>query len=645
MYLLMLILLVGCDQAAEFPKPQDTLAQFVDFWNEGNYESMYPLLSAASTENYDQEVFTTRYSNISQGIGLTSVTLGGLEVEEDESEATITYSLLFQTNTVPQFTKEYTMMLGKGETHWEVNWDHQHIFPELTGEKSIRVERQLPQRGNIFDNNQFAFAQKGSMREVGLVPGKIENETVLISDLALQLEMSEEKITRLLNQSWVKPDMFVPIKRISEKAWQEKRERLLTLTGIMVNRTEGRVYQMSDALAQTVGYLLEINADQLDTMYQKGYRSGDLVGATGLEAFFEEKLAGTIGFTIAIHDQSGAVELVAQKEVTDGEDVHLTMNAELSAIADAALGRSVGSVVILDAQSGELMALASKPGFDSNLFSLGITSEQYQALEQQDSPFLNRTTAGLYPPGSVFKPFTALMALSEEAFNPEEAWDTPKQWQPDASWGSYHITRVDRPPGPINLLQSIKWSDNVYFADLSLKVGWEPFIQHAQRLGFDAEIPLSLPVKKSSINRSDGRATLLADSGFGQGELQTTPLHMALMYAALARGDGKIPTPQIVTGESPSVLLETSFPVEHITILNRSLQAAVRDPDALAYLGDISLDIRGKTGTGQITSERQIAWFACYFDDVVMVVTIEGDSSLSSSQALQTAKTILKYGF
>lgn len=644
-YLVLILLLTGCS-GETFPEPQGALDEFITHWNDGNYVAMYRLLSTDAVNTYTEELFISRYKNISQGIGLLAVELDNPVIEIEEDTATLTYSLLFKTTTVPEFKKDYKLTLSKGEANWEINWDHQHIFPELSADQVVRVQRQQPKRGKIYDRNRKPLVEQGNVREVGVVTGKIENEAMLVAGLAELLQVSEQRIKELMAQSWVKPDLFVPIKRISEKEWGQKQEQILAHKGVLVNRVEGRVYHNSPSLAQTIGYISEINENKLEVLGPLGYRAGDKVGMLGLEDQYERLLAGTIGFTISIHDSSGqAVEKVAVKEVEDGSHLELTLDNELSMAVEHALGENRGSVIIMDVFSGDILAMAGKPGFDNNLFALGISSKQYQALQDLDSPFINRAVYGLYPPGSIFKPFTALMALSEDIFNPEDSWETPKRWQPDPSWGGYHVTRVDRPDGSVDLLKATKWSDNVYFADLSLKLGWDRFIRYVELFGFDQSLPFSIPTRTSYISSDNKTDSLLADSGYGQGELQTTPLHMALLYASLARGDGKLPLPRITTMEDSAIWIDTDITPLHISLIDSTLIAAVQDQAALAYMGNTGKDLRGKTGTAQISAEHQIGWFVCYFDKYVIVVTLEGDQTMSSRQALQVAKEILNKGF
>lgn len=639
------ILLFGCSHDS-FPEPEETIAAYVRLWQEADYSEMYGLLTAESRLLHTEETFTARHSNISSGISLTELSLTNYQ-EEALEDGTVKagYTLTFTTNIVPPFTKDYTTMLHKGEEVWLMEWDHNLIFPELTEDLVVRVSRHFPMRGSVLDRNGDALASPGNAREVGVVPGRIADEKELLKSLAPLLQVSEEFIYNAYTQSWVQEDMFVPLKKITEGFWQDNRDNLLAIQGVLVNTTSSRNYTVPSSLSQTLGYISEISANELQARRPEGYRAGDMTGSTGLERAFEAELSGEIGFTISIDDQQRQnVATISEKTSRDGSDLKTTIDTGLQKVADAAMGKHSGSAVILDHMTGEILALASKPGFDPNLFALSITSQQYAALQELDSPFLNRALNGLYPPGSTFKPFTALIALYEEAFSPDYSWDTPLQWQKEPGWGHYHITRVSRPPGPVDLTKAMKFSDNVYFADLALKTGWGNFTKHEEHLGFGLKIPLVLNVSSSQLTSTGTGDILLADTGYGQGEMLLNPLHLALMYTLIARTDGSIPRPTLLPRDTYSPWLQTPYKPETIELLDDILGTTARDQDGLA-IRIPGKDVRGKTGTAEISAEKQLGWFACYFDTYTLVVLLEGDRTMTSRNAINVARKIIEEDF
>ena len=247
---------------------------------------------------------------------------------------------------------------------------------------------------------------------------------------------------------------------------------------------------------------------------------------------------------------------------------------------DAVLGGANGSMLLLEFATGAIRGVVSNPGFDCNWFALGITAGQYRELADRDAPFVNRAFNGLYPPGSVFKPFTALMALEEGVYDPEYSWDTPLRWQKSPQWGSYHVTRVVRPPHPVDLWEAMKWSDNVYFADLGLKLGWEALERYGAALGFARDIPLSLNYQRSQIRKQGGSEILLADQ-YGPGDADHS-LHVALMYAAIARQDGNLPLPRLTTTIRPD-LAGNRFQRRKPPVAGQRAAYAASDEEARAW--------------------------------------------------------------
>jgi penicillin-binding protein len=630
------VALAGCGSS---PQPEDALVEFARHWQEQNPQAMYQLLSQESKAENDLDSFTKRITNISQGVGLKSLEVKDLSRVERNQTATLTYTIVFKTATVESFQQEYSLEMVKEGKDWRLNWGHQHIFPQLREEHRIRVNRFFPERGQILDRHGNILAAQGAIREVGLVPGRITDQSESLSALAPLVGLSPGVLEALLNQGWVRADTFVPVKKITEDQWQLQREELLGIPGVMIQQARGRIYSIPASLAATVGYVAEISQEQLKSLASQGMRAGDLVGQQGLEALYQKELAGKPGFRIAIVDNKNAlVAVVAEAEAVPGQDVLTSLDLALCFKLEHSLGNQ-GVAVVLDHKSGQVLGLASLPGFDSNWFSLGITASQFQQVVENHA--LNNKAFAVFPPGSTFKTFTAIMGLDMGVLDPLYAWDTPRQWQPGPHWGNYFVRRVFRQPGPVNLELALKESDNVYFGELSLRIGQESFRDYCQVLGFERELGLPLARAKSQIGEIDCEIAL-ADSSYGQGKMQVSPLHLAMMYGALARGDGLIPKPTLLAEGEFIEWGNTGFDLTALVTVDRILAKIAGEPGSVGYLP--LPGYRGKTGTAEISQSRQLVWYVCYNQEHVLVVMLEGDSSLRSSQAVAVARAILKQG-
>lgn len=621
------------------PEPDAALMTMAELWSGGEYAEMYSLLTAAAKENWEQEDFMQRLDKISSGIGLKEVTVKELAVERSGSRAVLDYSLVFNTATVPHFQVDYRLEAERVGGSWQLEWERGHLFPGLSEETVVRVSRLKPQRGRLLDCNLLALAENGQVVEIGIVPGQIVSEEQLTAGLARELALTPEQVQAELNQPWVQPDHFVPVATVSSEQWEEIAGDLEGLAGVSIRRRRGRTYAIPHSLASTVGYVAEVGPSRLQELAHMGFRAGDQLGAAGLELVWDEELRGRPGFVIEICDAEGQVVApVARLAARDGDDIVTTLDLAMVCVLDQVLGERTGAGLIIT-PGGQVLAVASKPGFDSNAFALGLTPEQYRELEQLDAPLFNRAFQGCYPPGSVFKPFTALMGLEAGVLDPAEAWETDRQWQASAAWGNYHVTRVPRPSGPVDLELALRWSDNIYFARLALEVGWSDFASFANRFGFGRDIPLFLPAAGSTL--SGARTEIaLADSGYGQGGIVATPLHMTLLYAGLARGDGGVPVPLLRLDQAEQQWLDSGCSAGNLDLLDRLLRAVVEDRQAMAHI-DSPRALRGKTGTAQAGGGRHIAWYICYDEEIVLTIVLEGDEFLGSSQAVAVAQAAL----
>lgn len=617
----------GCDKQG----PELVLADYISKWEAGDYSAMYSLLSDSAQTACSEETFITRHRKISQAIGLQSIKLNNVI----NHNGILVYGLEFTTATVGVFSQEYQLEVTWERDQWRLDWDHCHIFSQLNRARVVRVTRETPPRGAILDANSVPLAYSGTVYEVGVAQDKVTTETV--AALAALLKEPVGGLMELLEEH--SGSGYVAIAAIEGDAWGGLRPKVTALPGVLARALPRRIYSIPSCLAHTIGYIGQVEEEQLAELASIGYEAGDKVGRCGLELEWERELAGTPGFSIDIRDENDNVlAVVARRSAQPGVDVTTTLNLEKVKALDAALGQRTGCALLLDWARGDIIAVASKPGFDCNAIAQGLSNRQYQDLLALDSPFLNRAFNGLYPPGSIFKPFTALMALAEGVFDPEVAWDTPVHWQGEPDWGGYRVTRVLRPPGPVNLAEAMRWSDNVYFADLGLKVGWPAFSAYAARLGFDQAASFPLCYQQSLLGSGEGGA-LLADSSYGQGRLLITPLHAALMYAALGRGDGVLPLPRIAAAAGSGFWLETGFSTQDISLVDEVLAYTASATSALSWSDPKVL--RGKTGTSEISRDRQIAWYLCYCDGDVLAVALEGDRTLSSVDAVQVARQCL----
>ena len=649
----MLLLGSGCGKGAE--KPEAVAGRFLSSWAAREYESMYTLLDAPSRETYDREYFVNRYTNITDGIGLRSVeTALGKKLESSENRTAFSVSVHLATDTVGSIPVDNTITLTRADRQspWLVEWHPGLIFPELIGNRRVDLTRLIPKRGSIYDRNRRLLAGYRTLNEVGAVPGVYTDQDDFSRSVAALLGVSPQVIAGKLNQPWVKEGLYVPLAVLLPEQ-DALVDQLLQIKGVKIKRVDRRYYPAGALLAHVTGYTGEITAEELAQKRENGYYSGDMVGKMGLEAVLEDVLGGAFGFVLRILEEDGSeAAVIATRELRQGEDIVLTLDLDLQRAAVEALGNKVGAVVALDPATGKVLALASSPGFDPNLFVSGLSPEAWRALQDDPAqPFLNRALWGLYPPGSVFKPFTAAAAIEEKKLDPAERVRIEgDSWQPSPSWGGYMIKRINTAQTSLDLDAAMKYSDNIYFARAGLSLGAALFNSYGDLFGFGDTVPFVLPAAVSRLSRDGIKTEIqLADSSFGQGEVLSTPLHMALIYCPFA-GNGGIPVPRLwLSGEPDQITWkEAAISPATAAIVHRALVASIHGANAPAAAGAVEgFTAAGKTGTAEVdTLEGNICWYVTYApagDPGVVVAAVVEGGGWAGEDALPVGRAVLEF--
>ncbi len=455
--------------------------------------------------------------------------------------------------------------------------------------------------------------------------GKLgENKEENINKISQILGISTEYINSELSKSYVKEDTFVPLKKVSKENTQLKDE-LLQIPGILINDVDGRVYKLGEEAGHLIGYVQTINEEELKKYADKGYTSTSLIGKSGLELAYEDRLRAEDGVTIYIVNEKGeAVKEIARQKQKDGENIKLTIDSDIQKRLYSQLKDDKGLFVVMQPHTGELLALISTPTFDSNDFSLGMTNAKWEELNKdEDKPLYNRFLQK-YCPGSTFKPITGAIGLTNNKITAnEDLGYTGTSWQKDSSWGDYKVTTLTGYDGPKNLQNALMYSDNIYFAQVALRLGSSVFTQSMNKIGFNQEIEFPLTLAKSQFSNSDGIDTegKLADSGFGQGNILVNPIHMASIYSSFLN-DGNMLKPYIEykEGNEGQILIENAFSPESANTIKEDLIQVVENPSGTA--NDMKLNngitIGGKTGTAELKVDKNdntsgtLGWFNCF---------------------------------
>ncbi len=615
--------------------PEEVLLKYMGYIQEQNYTAMYQLIDVEASGQISEEDFVKRNSAIYEGIEVQNMAVTILSCDMEKN--VVRYQTEFDT-VAGEISFENEAYFLKTEDTYKLAWMDALIYPELLETDKVRVSVTQAKRGEILDRNGRVLAGKGTVSSVGIVPGKLENQDDSLKQIADLLGMKPEEIEKKLSAKWVKEDSFVPVKKLrkveeielmslepDEEALKEyeRQQRLLEIPGVMISDTEVRSYPLKDAAAHLVGYVQNVTAEDLENHAGEGYTASSVIGRSGAEGLFEKELKGQNGCRIYIVDSDGnEKEELACRIVENGKDIKLTIDSELQKALYEQFQSDKSCSVAMNPYTGEVLALVSTPSYDNNDFIMGLSSEKWAALnEDENKPMYNRFRQ-VWCPGSTFKPITAAIGLESGAVDPNEDYgNVGLSWQKDASWGSYHVTTLHA-YNPVVLENAIIYSDNIYFAKAALKIGAAEMKDSLLRLDFQEELPFEIVMAKSQYSNTENIETeiQLADSGYGQGQILINPLHMACIYTAFCN-EGNVIKPHLLYSQETKTeyWIPNAFSVNHTNIVLEGLKKVVNDSHGTGYAAhreDILL--AGKTGTAEIkvskedTSGTELGWFAIF---------------------------------
>ena len=628
-------MLILVKQGSTLTKPDELLLAYMDCISERNYKEMYQMLDVESSGRISEEDFIKRNSAIYEGIEVQNMST--TIILYDEERNVVKYQTTFDT-VAGNIGFENEAYFLKGEDGYKLVWTDSLIYPGLSSTDKVRVSTTQAKRGEILDRNGRVLAGPGVASSVGIVPGKLENRDSAIEQIANLLGMKPEEIEKKLSAKWVKEDSFVPVKTLQKVEEielmsmepdeevikeHERQQQLLEIPGVMISDTEVRAYPLGDAAAHLVGYVQSVTAEDLEKHAGEGYTASSVIGRSGAEGLFESELKGLNGCRIYIVDANGNIkEELANRLVEHGKTIKLTIDSKLQNALYEQFREDKSCSVAMNPYTGEVLALVSTPSYDNNDFIMGLSSEKWTALnEDENKPLYNRFRQ-VWCPGSTFKPITAAIGLESGAIDPNEDYgNVGLSWQKDASWGSYHVTTLHA-YDPVVLENALIYSDNIYFAKAALKIGADEMKDSLLGLGFQEELPFEIVMSQSQYSNTENIETeiQLADSGYGQGQILVNPLHMACIYTAFCN-KGNVIKPYFVyrPDAEAEYWIPNAFSENTTNLVLEGIKKVINDSHGTghaAHRDDILL--AGKTGTAEIkaskedTSGTELGWFTVF---------------------------------
>lgn len=545
-------------------------------------------------------------------------------------------------------------------------------YAGLADGNRIRIVPAMAPRGTFYDRNGELLVTNRPGFSVSLLPLTAPISDDVIERLSNLLKVPTEDIKKKIaghsgfDPIRIKTDVTPDIVSIIE-------EQKSSYPGVVIEVTPIRDYILKQEGAHTFGYVSEINDTELEKMKDQGYKSGDIIGKFGLEKVYDKELRGENGGQQVEVDVSGKpVQILGRKEPVPGDDLELTIDIKLQQAAEKAvddqltqIGAHAAAAVVMNPQTGEILAMVSRPAFDPNLFAHGISSKDWNQLNNNPyHPMDNKTITGEYPPGSTFKIVTGTAALTEGVVTPDEQiFDSGHHWIiPKGNADGEAL-------GWLNFRTALAHSDNVYFYEMGNRLGIDRLEKYARMFGLGQKTGIDLPYEATGLvanrrykekNFDDGEWYLSEtfDAAIGQGFNLVTPLQAAMVMGEIA-ADGKrykphvvnrilAPDGSVVKEFQPELLSQLDVPEEDIKLVQDGLHDVTKYGTAASSFRGFTVDIAGKTGTAENSQGRDHGWFVAYgpFDNpnIVVAVIVE-NGGYGSQSAVPIGRKILEAAF
>jgi len=506
----------------------------------------------------------------------------------------------------------------------------------MADENRIRLIPRDPVRGRLLDRNGRVLATNRLVYRLYLQPRLVDGarwpalRDRLAALLAIPADQLERERRRGGDGDGFRVRLAGPLTPVQVL---RLREQAADLRGVDVGMDVLRAYPHGSLAAHVIGYTGSISEEEYRRLRGKGYRLADRIGRTGLEKAFESHLRGEWGGQQLEVDAAGRVQRVlGDRAARAGRDLQLTLDLPLQQAAERALdGVSKGAIVALDPRNGAIRAIASRPGFNPNIFAEGPTTAQWNDLNRPEAPMLNRAFQA-FPPASTFKIVTSVAGLESGIYGPASTIPTVGQFCYDGQCYGDHGSY-----GAIGFQKALAVSSNSFYYKMGLKVGPDQLFRAARRLGYGRRTGVELveeesagllgdPAWKKQVLGEPWTSVDTITSAIGQGAVTVTPLQMARLYAAIANG-GNLVTPHLV--EKPSPVRGIGLKPETLRVVREGLRQVVSDGTA-TLLNDASLPaVAGKTGTAEDPPRPDHAWFGGYAPagDPTLVIIAFGENS------------------
>jgi len=612
------------------PSPEQTAHDFLGAWEKGQYEAMYTFVSEQGKSLTSQEAFVKRYRDIATEGAFSSIKTQLGSVDQALSKANVNFSATISSRLAGEFVRQNLLPMSFERGQWRIDWKATVIFSELTSGNFVSMLVHLDPRADIYDRTNQKLATNEPMVTVGVVPKDIDHEATFLAALAPIVELDAKLIKAKYAQA--QPEWYVPIKNISAERAQKYDKDLKLMRAVSLRDTSRRSYPAGASAEHLIGYVGAINAQELLQLAPQGYTGDDMLGKTGLEKWGEKYLRGDLGGTLIVLSPDGQIvtTLSAQGPQTP-LNIYTTLDLDLQGFIEKELAGKVGSAVVLDVRTGEILALVSSPGYDLNTFTQGTQAQLQALLNNPQRPLVNRASQGLYPTGSVFKIVTISAGLEKGGLTPDSMFHCNGIWTglgPQFAKTDWLKTGH----GDINLFNGLVQSCDIVFYTVGLSLdridrSILPTFARAFGYGTPTNATGLLDEAGGHVPDPAKESVFVGDMvnvAIGQGDFLATPLQVANMLAAVGNG-GTLYRPRLIAKVSGAndaqrqdfkseVIGKLPVTPQHLAAIQAALKAVTTTAPGTAsraFVGS-KIAVAGKTGTAESPPGEPHAWFAAY---------------------------------
>ena len=591
------------------------VTEYFELLKKKDYKQMYQMLDQKTVYTPTQKYFVEKYKEIYDDIGANNIQVKIL----DEKNDIVKYQI--SIDTVAGII-EYKNKIGIRNE--QIQFNNNLIMKDYKDGCKIKATTYNPEkRGRILDRNGKVLAEDEKGYSVGLVKGKLNGENDY-GQIAKYLETDVETIQKKMSASWIKDDSFVPIKTVSEITKNGLvYNGILNICGVKISTVGIRTYPYDKVASHVVGYVQNVNAEDLKKHKNEGYNSTSVIGRSGIEAVYEKQLRGSSSGKIDLVDKNDKVieNLCALEIDKSPQDITLTIDIDLQQSLYNEYQNDKSASVAINPKPGEVLALVSTPSYSNNDFVLGLSTDKWNALNNDSNQPMMSRYKQTYTPGSTMKPITAAIGLETKTIDPDKDLGAKDKWQKDSSWGSYYVTTLHA-PSPNNLKNAITYSDNVYFARSALNIGKDNLFKYYKNLKIGERIPFELALNKSQYINKNQKVNdqLIADSGYGQGQILMNPVQLASIYSAFVN-NGSIYRPHLVE-QGEQMWIQRVFSDKTVKTIKEDLINVIADEKGTGHaIYRDNVILAGKTGTAEIkqsqsdTTGTELGWFTVMTTD------------------------------